>query len=359
MSSCLPEEVVVNILSHLPPKSLLRFRCVSKTWLALIGTPDFVSKNLINNSILNTKSQHPYPPFLLAEAREKSNSPPPFLGLGIVSSCNGILCLHGHFQGDVYLWNPSSSLQLMPSARRIYCPRTEGFDYVLGLEFGFDDIVDDFKVVRFLDTLNTSFMADTDFVDVELEVYRLGPGLEKQFDTLLDLNMLNIFVPYERAKVYDDGFFYWWLGPNKDYDERIVSFDCRNEVFRMTPLPDKSVIGHWHEGCRSLMVLNGFVAMAVFPIRRKKKVSFSMWVLLEFGVKESWTRLFRIGHCFDLEWPLCFCKNGELFMENREGQLVLYDPFTQTTKNLQLNGFTKSFLNAQSSGVQAQTNILS
>lgn len=95
----------------------------------------------------------------------------------------------------------------MPSARRIYCPRTKGFDYVLGLEFGFDDIVDDFKVVRFLDTLNTSFMADTDFVDVELEVYRLGPGLEKQFDTLLDLNMLNVFVPYERAKVYDDGFF--------------------------------------------------------------------------------------------------------------------------------------------------------
>ena len=39
-------------------------------------------------------------------------------------------------------------------------------------------MVDDFKVVRFLDTLNTSFMANTDFVDVELEVYSLGrPGL--------------------------------------------------------------------------------------------------------------------------------------------------------------------------------------
>ena len=178
MSSYLPDEVVVNILSHLPPKSLLRFRCVSKTWLAFIGTPDFISKNLINNSILNPKSQHPYPPFLLVKAREKSNSPPPSLGLGIVFFCNGILCLHDHFQGDVYLWNPSSSLQLTPLSRRIYCPRTKDFDYVLGLEFGIDDIVDDFKVVRFLDTLNTSFMANTDFVDVELEVYSLGrPGL--------------------------------------------------------------------------------------------------------------------------------------------------------------------------------------
>lgn len=73
-------------------------------------------------------------------------------------------------------------------------------------------MVDDFKVVRFLDTLNTSFMADTDFVDVELEVYSLGrPGLGKQFDTLVDSNMLNIFVHYERTKVYDNGFFYWWV----------------------------------------------------------------------------------------------------------------------------------------------------
>ncbi|KAL4600144.1 hypothetical protein ACB092_11G177000 [Castanea dentata] len=354
MSSYLPEEVVVNILSHLPPKSLLRFRCVSKTWLALIGTPDFVSKNLINNSILNAKSQqHPHPPFLLVKAREKFNSPSPFLGLGIASSCNGILCLHDHIQGDVYLWNPTSSLRLRLLPRPIYRPHTKSFLYGAGYGFGFDYMADDFKVVRFLDTLNTSFMADTDFVDVKLEVYNsLGPGLGKQLDTPFDSNMFYNFALYVRTKVYDNGFFYWWANPNKVYDERIVSFDCRNEVFRMTPLPDKSVIGHYREVCRSLMVLNGFVAMSVYPIRRKKKVSFSIWVLLEFGVEESWTKLFRIGHYFDFGRPLCFCKNGELFMENREGQLVLYDPFTQTTK--------KILLSTQSSGVQAQlTSILS
>lgn len=234
-------------------------------------------------------------------------------------------------------------------------PRAEGFVYGVGFDFGlrfrFDYIADGFKVVRFLDTLNTSFMADTDFVDVKLEVYNSLGG--KQLDTLLiDSDMFYTFAPYVRTKVYDNGFFYWWANPNKDDDERIVSFDCRNEVFRMTPLPDKSVIGDCHEVCRSLMVLNGFVAMAVYPIRRKKKVSFSIWVLLEFGVKESWTKLFRIGHYFDLGLPLCFRKNGELVLENREGQLVLYDPFTQTTENLQFN--------TRSSGVQAQlTNILS
>ena len=184
-------------------------------------------------------------------------------------------------------------------------------------------MVDDFEVVRFLDTLNTSFMADTDFVDVEPEVYSLGrPGLGKQFDTLVDSNMLNIFVHHERTKVYDNGFFYWWVEARQDYDERIVSFDCRNEVFRMTPLPDKSVIvGHCYEGCRSLMVLNGFVAMAVYPIIRKKKESFSIWVLLEFGVKESWTKLFRIGHYFDLEWSghCAFARMGSCLWRTEKG----------------------------------------
>jgi hypothetical protein len=44
MATYLPEEMVVKILSWLPPKSLIRFKCVSKRWHALIGNPDFLSK---------------------------------------------------------------------------------------------------------------------------------------------------------------------------------------------------------------------------------------------------------------------------------------------------------------------------
>jgi uncharacterized phage-like protein YoqJ len=64
--------------------------------------------------------------------------------------------------------------------------------------------------------------------------------------------------------------------------------------------------------------------------------------LLEFGVKESWTLFINIGLPRDLERPLRFRKNGELFMENSEGQLVLYDPFTRTRKNLQIEGVKES-----------------
>jgi hypothetical protein len=60
--------------------------------------------------------------------------------------------------------------------------------------------------------------------------------------------------------------------------------------------------------------------------------------LLEFGVKESWTQLLRIEAFLGLEWPLGFWKNGELFMENREGQLVYYDPFTKTVRKVEADG---------------------
>jgi hypothetical protein len=61
-------------------------------------------------------------------------------------------------------------------------------------------------------------------------------------------------------------------------------------------------------------------------------------------VKESWTRLLRIEAFPGLEWPLGFWKNGELFMENGKGELVLYDPFTQTVRNVEVDHGAKESL---------------
>ncbi|PON47165.1 F-box domain containing protein, partial [Trema orientale] len=48
----LPEEVLVEIFSWVPPQSLIRFKCVSKSWYALINSlvknPEFVNKHLRN-----------------------------------------------------------------------------------------------------------------------------------------------------------------------------------------------------------------------------------------------------------------------------------------------------------------------
>jgi len=60
--------------------------------------------------------------------------------------------------------------------------------------------------------------------------------------------------------------------------------------------------------------------------------------MLEFGVRESWTRLLSIRLPLHLKSPLGFWKNGELFVVNSERQLVLYDLLAQTETNLQFEG---------------------
>lgn len=45
-----PEDMVVHILSRLPPKSLMRFKCIHKSLLTIIETSEFVAKHLSNST---------------------------------------------------------------------------------------------------------------------------------------------------------------------------------------------------------------------------------------------------------------------------------------------------------------------
>ncbi|GAB2298400.1 hypothetical protein Dimus_032465 [Dionaea muscipula] len=46
------EEVLVEILARLPVRSLLRFKCVCKTWFSLIGSEYFAGKHLSTRSMM-------------------------------------------------------------------------------------------------------------------------------------------------------------------------------------------------------------------------------------------------------------------------------------------------------------------
>ncbi|RXI09670.1 hypothetical protein DVH24_033621 [Malus domestica] len=54
-TSKIGQDLLVNILSTLPPKSLMRFKCVAKWWHALINDPRFVDKHL-SHSLLDDQS---------------------------------------------------------------------------------------------------------------------------------------------------------------------------------------------------------------------------------------------------------------------------------------------------------------
>ncbi|XP_075649833.1 F-box protein At3g08750-like [Castanea sativa] len=155
------DETVLEILARMPVKSLLRFRCVCKTWYSFITNPNFISTHLLcynhdddgcvihmprSNSLRQICTVAFDRSFeTISEFRIPFNfqsGHPEFMG-----SCNGILCFVDHRKFaivDVYLWNPSIiKFKRLPDTCLTQLP-------IIALGFGFDSQNNDYKVVRIL-----------------------------------------------------------------------------------------------------------------------------------------------------------------------------------------------------------------
>ncbi|KAK7856848.1 putative f-box/kelch-repeat protein [Quercus suber] len=113
MLNDLPEDVLMDIFSRLPVKTLLQFKSVCKSWYDIIKDPVFISKHVNrsnhgNNGYLAVTrrddtfgstcfiSLFSYETFReiynITIPSKKEHSKAPFR---IVGSCNGVLCLNG------------------------------------------------------------------------------------------------------------------------------------------------------------------------------------------------------------------------------------------------------------------------
>lgn len=117
-----PQDVVVDLLSRLPVKSLLRFKCVAKPWNSLISSPQFAKAHLkrtkengkrrvlLTGSSLSSIDHEAYGDENdINDLRVDFNYPmdrTPISISNIVGSCDGLVCL---FDADsLILWNPST-----------------------------------------------------------------------------------------------------------------------------------------------------------------------------------------------------------------------------------------------------------
>ncbi|OMO94180.1 hypothetical protein COLO4_16485 [Corchorus olitorius] len=116
-----------------------------------------------------------------------------------------------------------------------------------------------------------------------------------------------------------------WLEYSSFNGQRIISivcFDFENDMFREVPSPPKG------DDQFMLGVIEDSLCACCFC--DDDPYQFDIWVMKDYGVKESWTKQFRIEHTFlpdrlgDYYYPLILLKNGRMLMSHND-QDVCYN----------------------------------
>ncbi|CAL1366212.1 unnamed protein product [Linum trigynum] len=335
MQKQIPADLQLDILRRLPlAPFIVRFRCVSKSWRALLSDPSFLRHKL----------------FFMSENSEHSSSPPPltmminhtfgdilvtrsvyslhssdtleprlveadlpldFRYYSVVGCCNGLLCFQERPRGletniNLVLWNPTTSeTKAVPPPSSTLFDRTthhhQQHDVMHhhALGFGFDPETNDYKIViigrreRFRRRGNNG---------IYVEVYSLrNDSWSKKIDHTGGVHALSSLpvLSHPRFPPCCEGKLYWWS--NTDWQgettTRFVSFDLSREVFRTVDVANPAANNNKGWFVHSLLFVlprNREDDSLVAVCSTDSRGSFEVWALLKLCVPESWTKLFAI-----------------------------------------------------------------
>ncbi|KAK9267990.1 hypothetical protein L1049_010428 [Liquidambar formosana] len=321
--STLPSDVIMDILSRLPVKTLLRFKSASKPWRDLIDCPYFIKAHLKRsmdrgdyNLSLSPKYFETVPDNAVPiKAQQHSRT-------GALGSCNGLLCLlDGGEEDNIALWNPSTrKLQTLPFTP-IQPPRGLTVATLVSYGFGYDSVNDDYKLVRMAQFTYSSGLYGS--FESQVDVYSL------KMNSWRRIQDFPYYLPVEQ--VHGElacGALHWIVLQRPRWNINIIvslvaAFDLGLEEYREVPLPQ--FLG---EGCfvMSLGVLGGCLCLLCHYGDHV-----DMWVMKEYGLKESWTILSivldpQVICPIRYLQPLTYSKNGDqiLFVGNNS-KIIWYD----------------------------------
>ncbi|KAA8526571.1 hypothetical protein F0562_008226 [Nyssa sinensis] len=317
----------------------MRCRCVCKPWRNLTHDPRFIhyhlsqssqkSPNLILTSATCIDAAFFRTKIYYFEHDDTHNytctdvdfSLPNFEDFQVIDSCNGLLCLvHRTNTNGIYIYNPLTRDYLkLPDP---ISPSQQTREMAIG--FGFCSKRNEYKVVEII---HSSAISD---LRSEVYVYTVGDGSWRGIGN----------VPYVirwqwASKVFVNGAFHWCSDLPASH---IVSFDIANEVFGVIPGPGIDL------GSYSLGVLRGCFSITDSSFLDRVEI----WVMKEYGVKESWVKCFAI-YSDQVEWniryirTLCSQTNGEILMLYNNQVLLSYDPRTMTLRKVSVVGLPSWF----------------
>ncbi|KAF5751171.1 hypothetical protein HS088_TW02G00181 [Tripterygium wilfordii] len=359
MSDYVPQEVLFEILLRVPVKSLLRCRCVCKSWYSLISNPDFISNHTKRTALYSTNTHLVLRRYASDDQEETftlhydddelfgdcQKLDFPFKSsrdyFHIVGSCNGVLCLiDNHTKGlkPIVLWNISIGLSVTLPLQQITYQLFH--NEVLG--FGFDSQNNDYKVVRIV----YSRMSDKSLIlPPDVEIFELSNGAWRIISPRSAPNC----VLTDSSTASLNGAVHW-VGYYNSSEEVgnsnrlvIALFDMTEEVFEELNLPD----GIADDILEQLSVTVFGRLLSVIQYKRwVRKLGYHgccIWVMNEYGVAESWTKLLNIDFWSGLRKVLGLRNNGEVLLVKNDGELVSHDPWSKRSSKLEIHGESSSF----------------
>ncbi|XP_052205735.1 putative F-box protein At3g16210 [Diospyros lotus] len=298
MGDGLPEDLIVNIFSRLPVKTLVRFRCACKRWNELIRSPDFVDIHFNANnqnegarrgSITHHINGGAIFSVRVNEATADLSLPVPDVerAVDVVGSSNGLVCLVVR-PWDYALWNPATrEFRFLPKPEA----KLGGRFNSLGSGFVFDPKSKDYKVAII------TVRNDNGRYITQVDVFTLSSNSWKSIRLNLPSEVLRISSV---RPVFVNGCSYWiavlpWEGKNRRH--ALLCYNIGKENFRaLIHLPCDLKDGFQ----ASVKVSGDSLAMFVWThnFSYPERTWFDVWVLNEHGdggANYSWSKQLSVG----------------------------------------------------------------
>ncbi|XP_031120999.1 putative F-box protein At5g42430 [Ipomoea triloba] len=261
----LPREILLKILTGLPAKSAVRFRCTSKFFYSFIPEPRFAFRILVS---LQSKT----PPGLNlysvnyhedSHGNLQADTAQPLGVRGLVCSADGKMCLLSHASGDDAVFDLSTG-------RHIWLPSRISWSTGRAV-LGFDSVSERYKV------FNSEVYYDSDRQRVMNQLWVLTVGVDKLWRKI-DASTI---TGYTQTAVHINGIIYliplitesmtgcWTrlseslknLFDSSNIEPKIVAMDVSTERFiRYIPLPSECLSPQYRRGWLPWVKLNGRLA---------------------------------------------------------------------------------------------------
>ncbi|KAL9416513.1 hypothetical protein AB3S75_039666 [Citrus x aurantiifolia] len=308
--SSLPLDLISDILSRLPVKPLLRFRCVSKCFCSLIDSQDFVKLHL-NQAIETNSGLSLIVPTLTSDNKffslelDSVDNPVeieyPFKKYNrghtsVIGCCHGLLAMFNRRLG-MSVFNPTTKkFKLFPQfwsdCYTDYMTNNFHFD-----GFGYDASTDDYKLVRIIQSYKVDYL--------EVIIYSL------KADTWRRTREFPYYILDDRCNgVFIAGALHWLAarGSVRTGQNMILAFDLKSEKFYEVQQP------HGMKGgfCSQVGVLRGCLWINSYYHDEPRC---DIWVMKEYGSQQSWSKLCSFSKmlhetCYYTE-AFAFSKDGD------------------------------------------------